>query len=237
MKTCRVLALIPARGGSKGIPGKNIRNLAGLPLIAHTINHAIGAQLVDRVMVSTDDAQIGRVAKTYGAEVVWRPPEISGDFAPSEQALLHVLQRFRQTERIEPEVLVFLQATSPLRRSIHIDEAIQKFRDEGFDTMFSASPAHGFVWQLKNQNLSALTYAFDHRPMRQEIGEHLVENGSFYILRPRILIETGNRLGGRIGVYRMGFLEALQIDEPEDLALAERLLACRSMSEYSAILQ
>ncbi len=222
-----ILAIIPARGGSKGIPGKNLYPVAGKPLIAHTIKHALEARSVDRVVVSTDDSEIGEVAEQYGAEVVWRPAEISGDLASSESALLHVHDRFMQRENVEPEVLVFLQATSPIRSSVDIDEAVKQFLDEELDSLFSASPAHGFVWELRGESLQPLTYDYRRRPMRQEIGERLMENGSFYVLRPKILVDGGNRLGGRIGIFRMGFIESLQVDGPEDIELIEWILECR----------
>jgi len=108
-----ILALIPARGGSKGIPHKNIRLLNGKPLIAYTIEQAQQTPAITRVVVSTDDAEIAGVAQKYGAEVVWRPAGLSGDTATSESALLHALDHLRDTEGYEPDLVVFLQATSP----------------------------------------------------------------------------------------------------------------------------
>ena len=119
-----ILAIIPARGGSKGIPRKNLQEVLGVPLVTHTIRHAQISGLVDHVVVSTDDAEIATVAAEAGAEVVRRPAEIAGDTVPSESALLHVLEEFAGHEVDDPELLVFLQATSPVRRSEHIDGAI-----------------------------------------------------------------------------------------------------------------
>src|SRR3954467_12096692 len=110
-----VLAIIPARGGSKGIPRKNVRPFLGKPLLAHTIEHARLAPSVTRVVVSTDDAEIAAIAGRHGAEVVTRPADISGDVAGSEAALRHVLDHLEAAERYEPDLVVFLQATSPLR--------------------------------------------------------------------------------------------------------------------------
>jgi N-acylneuraminate cytidylyltransferase len=190
---------------------------------------------VDRVVVSTDDPEIGDVAAHYGAEVVWRPAEISGDVAPSEAALIHVLEGLKNREGTDPEVLVFLQATSPIRTAREVDGAVQRLIEEELDSLFSASPAHGFVWERCGESVKPLTYDYRHRPMRQETGERLVENGSIYVLRPRVLMEGGSRLGGKIGIYHMGFLEAIQIDTAEDLAVAEWVLACRrSIDETTA---
>jgi len=215
-----ILAIIPARGGSKGIPRKNIISLRGEPLVAHSIRHALGARLVDRVVVSTDDDRIATASKEAGADVVLRPSAISGDLASSESALLHVLDTLESEGAAAPELVVFLQATSPIRAPSDIDGAIETLRAGSHDSVFSTSPAHGFVWEIGSSGVAPLAYNPGARPMRQEIGERLVENGSIYVFKPEILRNTGTRLGGNIGVYRMGFLEALQIDEPGDLVLA-----------------
>jgi N-acylneuraminate cytidylyltransferase len=120
----KYLAIIPARGGSKGIPRKNIRPLAGKPLLAYNIEAARNSRYIQRVVVSTDDPEIARVAQQYGAEVVWRPAEISGDTASSESALLHTLATLREQESYAPDVLVFLQCTSPLTLAEDIDGVI-----------------------------------------------------------------------------------------------------------------
>ncbi|HEY9766444.1 MAG TPA: acylneuraminate cytidylyltransferase family protein, partial [Chroococcales cyanobacterium] len=119
-----VLAVIPARGGSKGIPRKNVRLLAGKPLIAHAIEAARGSRSIDRVVVSTDDTEIGRVAERFGAEVVWRPTEISGDTASSEAALLFTLDFLESKEGYRPDILVFLQCTAPLTLAEDIDDTV-----------------------------------------------------------------------------------------------------------------
>ena len=111
------VAIIPARGGSRGIPRKNLRPIAGKPLLAYTIEHAIATPSIDRVVVSTDDVEIGTVAARYGAEVVWRPGEISGDRAPSEAALLHTLDELAARDGYQPDLVVMLQATAVHKRS------------------------------------------------------------------------------------------------------------------------
>ena len=112
----RSVAIIPARGGSRGIPRKNLRVIAGKPLLAYTIEHALATPSIDRVVVSTDDVEIGTVAARHGAEVIWRPAEISGDRASSEAALLHALDELAARDDYRPDLVVMLQATSPLRR-------------------------------------------------------------------------------------------------------------------------
>ena len=222
-----ILAIIPARGGSKGIPRKNLRELAGRPLIAHTIEQALAARRVGRVIVTTDDDEIAAVSQNLGAEVVRRPPEISGDTASSESALLHVLDHLRDSEGYEPALVVFLQATSPIRRPGDIDSAIGALLEAEADSLFSACTMHGFVWRKAEDELRSVSYDFHNRQRRQEIGRDLLENGSIYVFKPHILRETGNRLGGRIAVFEMDPLDSFQIDEPGDLALIERILAQR----------
>jgi YrbI family 3-deoxy-D-manno-octulosonate 8-phosphate phosphatase len=225
-----VLAIIPARGGSRGVPGKNVRPLGGRPLLAHTIAQARSAEIVDRVVVSTDDEAIGSVALESGAEVVWRPRELSGDTASSESALLHVMDHLQEREAYAPELVVFLQATSPFRRPGDIDGAVALLRREGADSLFSATPIQGFVWRRETDGLRSVSYDFRRRPRRQDASEEFVENGSIYVFKPWVLKETGNRLGGKIAIYPMDPVDSLQIDEPQDWDLAERLLALPSSS-------
>ena len=125
-----VLAIIPARGGSKAIPRKNLAPLCGRPLIAWMIDAARASCHVDRVVVSTDDPEIGRVAQQYGAEVVWRPYELSGDFDSSELALLHVLEQLEVTEGYCPDLTVFLQCTAPLTTGDDIDDVVHSLIQE-----------------------------------------------------------------------------------------------------------
>lgn len=224
----KILAIIPARGGSKGIPRKNLQPLAGKPLLAHTIEQARRTPAITRVVVSTDDVEIASVAQQYGAEVIWRPAEISGDTATSEAALLHVLDHLQDNEGYEPDLVVFLQATSPLRQPHDVQRAIETLQGEQADSLFSACPVHGFVWRREGDRLSSVTYDYRSRPRRQEIGgEDLIENGSIYIFKPWVLRKYGNRLGGKIAVYRMHPLDSFQVDEPDDLKLIEQLLPLR----------
>jgi YrbI family 3-deoxy-D-manno-octulosonate 8-phosphate phosphatase len=224
------VAIIPARGGSKGIPKKNLVSLGGRPLISYSIEHAMASHRVDRVVVSTDDDEIADVSTQLGAEVIRRPDELAGDTATSESALLHVLDELHATEGFEPELVVFLQATSPLRRPSDIDSAIELLVRKNADSLFSACATHGFIWRRTREELQSLTYDFRHRQRRQDIGEDYLENGSIYVFKPEVLRETGNRLGGRIEVFKMDPLDSFQIDGPADLDLIERILSQREAS-------
>ncbi|MCL4237367.1 MAG: acylneuraminate cytidylyltransferase family protein [Anaerolineae bacterium] len=218
------LAIIPARGGSKGIPRKNVRALNGKPLVAHTIEQALATPAISRVVVSTDDAEIGAVAQQYGAEVVWRPAEISGDTASSESALLHVLDHLAQTEGYEPELVVFLQCTSPLRRENDIGQAVQRLLEEQADSLLSLTRFAHFLWHVPAGRLTSLNFDHTHRPRSQELAPLYMENGSIYVLKPWVLHQFGNRLGGKIAYYEMDPLSAVDIDTLADFALCEAIM-------------
>lgn len=235
MTTRKVLAIIPARGGSKGIPGKNILPLGGKPLLAHSIDQAKRTPAITRVVVSTDDDQIARVARAYGAETIARPPEISGDAASSESALLHALDFLRASEGYEPDLVVFLQATSPLRGPGDIGNALETFDREHADSLLSVCPLHGFVWRRTPEGIRSFSYDYKNRQRRQDAPEDFVENGSLYIFKPRVLRESGNRLGGTIALYPMAVLDSFQIDEPGDFQLMEALLAARQAATAPAL--
>jgi YrbI family 3-deoxy-D-manno-octulosonate 8-phosphate phosphatase len=221
-----VLAIIPARGGSKGVLRKNVRPLAGTPLVVYSIRQALAAPAVTRVVVSTDDDEIAAVARKAGADVVRRPPEISGDTASSESALLHVLDHLARRETYAPDLVVFLQATSPLRGPDDIQAAVETLRREQADSLLSACRIEGFVWAASDKALRPLTYDPTSRPRRQEIRETCFEeNGSIYVFKPQILRRHNSRLGGRIALYEMPRLRSFQVDEPADLDLMEKLVA------------
>ncbi len=223
-----VLALIPARGGSKGILRKNLVLLGGRPLLVHTLEQARDTPAIERIVVSTDDDEIACCASDWGAEVLRRPAELASDTASSETALEHALDTLRDREGYEPELVVFLQVTSPLRRKGDISRAIATLDAQGADALFSACPAHGFVWRRQDAHLESLSYDFRNRPRRQDIGEDFLENGSIYVFKPSVLRRYKNRLGGKIAVYPMDPLDSFQIDEPADLGLFERLMQLRS---------
>lgn len=223
----RCVAIIPARGGSKGIPGKNLMDLCGKPLIAHTIEHARSAPSVQRVIVSTDDDEIARVAVMFGAEVIRRPPEISGDTARSEAAIVHVLEELSRRERYEPDLLVFLQATSPLRRAEDVQAAIDLLVRENADSLFSACRFHGFLWQRKGESWVSVDFDYKKRPRRQERAEEIMENGAIFVFKPWVLQKYNDRMGGKIAAYLMPAIDSFELDQPEDVELIRHLMARR----------
>jgi N-acylneuraminate cytidylyltransferase len=177
---------------------------------------------VDRVVVSTDNRAIAAIAATAGAEIISRPEELAGDAASSEDALTHALDSLR-SEGYEPDIVVFLQPTSPLRTPTDVEAAVQTLIRENADSLISVTPLHAFVWRREGGEMKSVTYDFQSRPRRQDIPEHFIENGSIYVFRPWVLRKLGNRLGGKVAVYPMTFLQTLQIDDPHDLALADQL--------------
>ena len=219
-----ILAIIPARGGSKGLPRKNVRLLNGKPLLAYSIEQAHAAAPVTRTVVSTDDDEIAGVAREYGAEVIKRPPELATDTASSEAALQHVLDYLRETEGYEPDLVVFLQATSPVRTPGDIERAIGLLQDEDADSLVSVTPWHGLNWTRENGEAKSVTFDYRRRPRRQELPPAFRENGSIFVFKPWVIRKLGNRLGGKIALFEMGPWSRFEADTPEDFALCEWIL-------------
>lgn len=220
----KIITIIPARGGSKGILRKNIRILGGKPLIAHSILDAQEAESVDKVYVSTDDPEIAAVAHNYGAEVIQRPAEFATDIASSESALIHALGEIEKAG-INPEIVVFLQCTSPLRSGSDIDSAIEQMRSENADSLLSVSPTHRFLWHKVNGTNKSINYDYRHRQRRQDMNPQYMENGSIYIFKPWVLKTFNNRLGGKISLFVMSEKQNFEIDSLPDFHLIELLMS------------
>ena len=227
-----ILTIIPARGGSKGIPRKNVRLLAGKPLIAHTIEHARQACSVDRVVVSTDDPEIAAVSEQYSAEVVWRPAEISGDTASSESALLHVLESLQQTEGYQPDLVVFLQCTSPLTLPEDIDGTVQALLDENADSALAVTPFHYFLWRRdKKGEVVGINHDKRVRPLRHKRESQFLETGAVYVMRTEGFKKVKHRFFGKTAMYVMPPERCLEIDEPVDFHIAEVLMRERQQQQ------
>jgi CMP-N,N'-diacetyllegionaminic acid synthase len=230
-----VAAVIAARGGSKGIPGKNLAELCGRPLLAWSIDHARAAEGVDTVWVSSDDEEILAVAEGHGAHPIRRPAELAGDAAPSESAWLHALDAIEE-EAGRVGLLCALQATSPLREPSDLERGLADIVEQGADAVFSAALLDDFlVWERAGDGtMRALNYDPERRGRRQDRAPQYVENGSFYLVRPEILRSTGNRLGGRVGLTLMDFWKSFEIDEPADLDLCAALMRLHGLDERAA---
>jgi len=219
-----VVAIIPARGGSKRVPGKNLLPLAGAPLLVHSIRHAKQSAYVSATYVSTDDASIAAVAEAHAAEVVIRPVELSGDKATSESALVHVLDYRVKAGLNDPDLVVFLQCTSPVRSPRDVDNAIETLLETGADSLFSACENNRLVWAMKDEQPCSITYDYHRRQREQDMPKQYRENGSIYVFRPEILREYNNRLGGKIAVYEMDYWSSFQLDTEEHAQLLEWVL-------------
>ncbi|GJD21804.1 N-acylneuraminate cytidylyltransferase [Rivularia sp. IAM M-261] len=218
-----VIAIIPARGGSKGVPRKNIRILGDKPLIAHSILDAKEANLIDKVYVSTDNLEIAEISQKYGAEIIYRPDEIADDTASSETALIHALSEIEKSA-IFPDLIVFLQCTSPIRSGQDIDDAIDKLQAENADSLLSVTLSHRFLWEEVNGIAKSVNYDYRNRLRRQDMKPQYLENGSIYIFKPWVIKYLGNRLGGKICLFPMMEAASWDIDSVLDFKVAEYLI-------------
>lgn len=221
------VCIIPARGGSKGIPGKNIMPIAGKPLLAWSVEHALNTpSLARRVYVTSDSDEILAVATQFGANGIKRPPELSGDTASSESALLHALDTIEKGLKREVDYVVFLQPTSPVRRHDDIELALQKVVTEGADSLLSVQPLKDyFIWGPEGDHVVSKSFDYRARKRRQELDTTYLENGSIYVFRPKILRTLNNRLGGKIVAHEMPKPFSQQIDDPEDIDLCDYFLS------------
>jgi N-acylneuraminate cytidylyltransferase len=231
MSSGDVLGLIPARGGSKGVARKNLRLLAGRPLVAHAVAHARASRSISRVIVSTDDAEIAEVARREGAEVPFlRPAELAADDTPDLPVFQHALGWLREREGWEPELVVHLRPTSPLRDPGRIDAAVALMRAHPeADALKSVSLADQTpykMWTLEGAFLRPLLPTDDGEPYnrpRQELPRVYWQNGYVDVVRPRVVLGQGRMHGRRILAFEV---EAghVDIDDEEDIERAERAL-------------
>jgi len=204
-----ILGVIPARGGSKGIPRKNIKTIAGQPLIAWTIAAAQAAQLLDRVVISTEDEEIARIAQQYKIEVLSRPAELASDDASTLSVLQHAVQK------ISCDTVVLLQVTSPIRSAGLIDDCIREFQDAQYDSL-----ATGWMCHYTEYGTNDLR--------RQDIPGFFYDDGNIYVIRAD-LIKEGDRYGRKIGRKIVSRQENVEIDDDFDFWLVEKILMERDL--------
>jgi N-acylneuraminate cytidylyltransferase/CMP-N,N'-diacetyllegionaminic acid synthase len=219
-----VLGLIPARGGSKGVPNKNIRELDGKPLIAHSIKAGQKSSSIDTVVVSTDDDEIAIIAEQYGARVPFiRPDHLAADEAPTAPVIKHVVEYLRKQGE-EYSTFVLLQPTSPLRTKEHIDEAYSQYNGSDVDSLISAYPTYDTRWEQTPKGAEKLNYT-DAGKRRQNRNPEYVINGAVYVTDVAEFMKTENTITGKTGIYEMSERESVDIDTPFDLWLAEQILS------------
>lgn len=210
-----ILGVTPARGGSKGIPRKNVREAGGKPLIAWTIQAAKESRLINRYVVSTEDKEIALVAREYGAEVLKRPASLATDGASTLSVLQHAV------EKIPCKIVVLLQATSPIRHKGLIDECIEEFLQNGYDSL-----ATGFTCKYVEYGKNKLR--------RQDIKGFFYDDGNVYVIKSD-LIKAGDRYGKKMGKKIIGRWENVEIDDEFDLWLAGQILSTGDYLEKGRI--
>ncbi|MBO3751339.1 N-acetylneuraminate synthase family protein [Streptosporangiaceae bacterium NEAU-GS5] len=216
----RVLAVVPARGGSVGVPLKNLEKVGGVPLVARAVSACVRAELIDEVVVSTDHQGIAEVARAAGARIVTRPAELSGSTASSESAVLHAI------EGEDPAIVVFVQCTSAFIDPKDIDAAIATVLDGAADSVFAATETFEFVWSAagdRHTEAAGVNHDPAHRPRRQDREPHYRETGAFYVMRADGLREHKHRFFGRVAVQPVPASHAVEIDTPEDLEIVRAL--------------
>ena len=218
------VAIIPARGGSKGVPRKNLRMVAGKPLVAWCIEAAKQAKTVDVVYVSTDDDEIATVSEGFGAEVIRRPKELASDESSSESALLHAISQI-EAQGIFPDEIVFMQCTSPLTSGDDVDSCVRKLESCGADSAFTAKEFFYFIWKI-NQDGSCEGVNHDKRsrPRRQDRDAQYEENGAVYVMRTAGFKEAKHRFFGKTVISLMPEERCFEIDTETDLKFADLLL-------------
>ena len=209
-----IFGVIPARGGSKGIPQKNVRQVCGKPLIAWTIEAAQQSVLLDRWVVSTEDPEIARISRRYGAEILNRPPQLATDTTPTLHVLKHALNH------VSADIVVLLQPTSPIRSSGLIDRCIRQFQDTQADSL-----ATGFMCKYQE-------YALDNNLRRQDRAGFFYDDGNIYVLRAS-MVSAGEQFGEKIERVLLDREQNIEVDDFFELWLAEKVLERRSAGNPS----
>ncbi|MDQ3810479.1 MAG: acylneuraminate cytidylyltransferase family protein [Chloroflexota bacterium] len=234
----RVLAVVPARGGSKGVPRKNLRLLAGKPLVAHAVEVGRAATLVNRVLCSTDDQEIADVARAAGAEVPFlRPAELAQDRSEDWPVFVHALGWLEQEEGWQPDLVVNLRPTSPLRRPVHIADAIRLLLDTGADSVKSICLARQHPHKMWLRASGNLIEPFLKTPLRLQRGPDVPraeledvywQNGVVDVTRREVIMQQKVMIGRTVAGLATDWADSIDIDTPLDLALAELVLASRA---------
>ncbi|MCR8574873.1 acylneuraminate cytidylyltransferase [Streptomyces sp. Isolate_219] len=228
-----VVAVIPARGGSKGVPAKNLAAVGGVPLVARAVRECRAARLVTDVVVSTDDAGIAAAARGAGAVVIRRPGDIAGDTATSEAAVLHAMDAYEAEQGARVDAVLLVQCTSPFIVREDIDGVAAAVVEGGADSALTVAPFHGFVWRDAEAEVTGADataaggYGVNHdksfRPRRQDRPQDLLETGAAYAMDAAGFRTSGHRFFGRTELVRTDPARVLEIDDPHDLARARAL--------------
>jgi YrbI family 3-deoxy-D-manno-octulosonate 8-phosphate phosphatase len=224
MTGSRAVAIIPARGGSKGVPGKNLRPVGGVALVARAVRAAAASPAIDVVAVTTDDDEIAVTARREGAVVIERPAELASDTATSESALRHALEALdARGERFD--VCVFIQCTSPFIDPTDITATAALVAAGDHDSAFTATEHHGFLWRPGALGMEGVNHDAAVRQRRQDRDPELLETGAVYAMRVDGFLAADHRFFGRIGAHVVPAWRAVEIDTDDDLELARAIVA------------
>ncbi len=226
-----ILSIIPARGGSKEIPLKNIVKLNDKPLLDYTVSASLRSKLITKTIVSSDSQKILNRAKYLGAEISIRPKKLSTDSAHIEPLISMILKELEIHKNYVPDLIILLQNTSPLRTTKHIDEAIQLFLKKKYDSLLSGFNSHYFLWNKKGIFVQPTNYLHTKRFNRQEMKNQFCENGAIYITKYSLFQKNKSRISGKIGLYEMEEYSSLQVDSKFDLFLIEQIMKKRKYYE------
>jgi CMP-N-acetylneuraminic acid synthetase len=226
----KTIAIIPARGGSKGIPRKNIKELCGKPLIGHIIETALNVKEIDRVIVSTEDAEIAEVAEKFGAEVPFiRPEELAQDETPTLPVLQHTINYLEEKVNYNPDLIILLYATSPMLTHQKISEAIQLLEKNDYDSVISVVEDKGHYWIKESDKLERF---YPKIPKNRQFTKSLFkENGAIYAAKRNIIMEENSLVSGKVGYLIMQEKESLDIDETLDFEIVEFFMNKRCKNE------
>jgi len=234
----KTVAFIPARGGSKSIPLKNIKLLCGKPLVFWVMSALQKTDNIDEIVLATDSGEIEKTVLNFNfskAGIYRRSAENAGDTSTTESVMLEYIEK---NSLDDDDIFILVQATSPLTESIHFSEALTIFKGSKYDSMLTCVRNYRFFW---NEDGTSKNYDFKNRPRRQDFTGQLMENGAFYISTVGNIKKSKNRLSGKIGIYEMPEHTATEIDEPDDWAVLENLmyshiLAKRTKKEVKLVL-
>lgn len=216
-----MIAIIPARSGSKGIPDKNIKIINGKPLIWWSIN-ALENSNVNRIIISTDSSYYKEIIENFNfskVEIIIRSKKNSSDISSTESVLIETIKKLELKDDI-----ILVQATSPLTKTIHFNEAIDLYKK--YDSIISVVSQKRFFW---NKNGTAVNYDYQNRPRRQDFDDIFVENGAFYINSSKNILKYKNRLSGKIGLYKMPLYSYFELDEDSDWEIISKLFELKTI--------
>jgi len=235
----KFLGLIPARGGSKSIPLKNIKPLLGKPLIAYTIEEALKSEYIDKIIVSTDDIQIAKISKEYGAEVPFiRPKELATDTSPTLPVIQHAL-KYLESEDYIPDFVVLLQPTSPLREVKHIDEAIKKILDTDADTVITLTESniHPFwMRKLEGDKVYPFIETCNNSLRRQDLPPVYKLNGAVVVSKREVIVSGKNWQEQDIRAIIIAPIYSIDIDTPLDFYIAEKLMELKAKDSFNSMI-